>query len=200
MQIIWVSTAGNDATGDGTSALPYATIDRAVQDFTSGDQIRILDGTYTPADTLSFVGMDGSIFAENPNEVTIQPAQTLIDSACISVRNADRFSVIGLNIVQASDAPNGNSVGVYAADVTNLRVFTCDIHTFAIQSGSAYGIWVSGGGRIENCAVYDITSSGTQVCGIRTTGIDVVDCSVLALSGVGDCNIVGIDSSNGYFP
>lgn len=197
MRIIWVSTLGNDTTGTGLQDAPYATLDRAVLDFESGDQIRILDGTYTPEDTLSFEGMSGSIFSENPNEVTIQPEKTTTNSACISITNAARFSVIGVNITQASESPDSNSVGVYARNVDALLVETCDIYGFTADAGSLRGIYADGGGRLENCSIYSLSSCGDQIIGVQSIGVDVVDCAVFSLSGVNNCSVIGIDARAG---
>ena len=37
---------GNDATGDGTQANPYATVDKAAAEAASGDTIYLAEGTY----------------------------------------------------------------------------------------------------------------------------------------------------------
>jgi hypothetical protein len=196
MKIIWVATTGADTTGTGAQAAPYATIERALQDFESGDQIRILDGTYIPTDSIIISGMDGSIFAENPQEVYIQPQKTKNSQACVAIMDASRFSVTGINIIQAADS-GGNLIGLYVENVENFIAYTCSVSGFEVPSGDAYGIFAAGGGRIEHCQVNNIAGAGdgAAVYGIRTVGIDVIDCSVVALSGVsGRCRIVqGID-------
>jgi hypothetical protein len=64
----YVSTTGNDATGNGTVGAPYATISRAVTAASSGDNIVIRGGTYRPgyqslssSKTLKFIAYPGEI-------------------------------------------------------------------------------------------------------------------------------------------
>jgi len=178
--IIWVSPDGDDL-GNGSQLYPYATIDRALQDFVDGKQIRLMDGTYTPANTVVIDGISGSIFAENPNDATIQPVLGTIDSACISIKNIDRFSITGVNIVQPSNT-TGNYVGLYVDNVTNFVAYSCNVSAFDFPADSAgYGILAAGSGRIERCSAYNI--NGNEIYGIKTTGIGVIDCEVTALSG-----------------
>lgn len=193
MNIIWVSVDGNDTSGDGSRTLPYATIHRAIEDFTDGDQIRILDGTYIPTDSVIITGMSGSLFAENYGEVYIQPAQTKDHQACIAIMSADRFSVYGINIIQAADS-NGNLIGMYVEDVENFLAYTCTVTNFEAPSGNVYGIFAAGGGRIENCTVANLAGAGTGnfVYGIKGKGVNIIDCTVTALSGAGTCGIKGI--------
>jgi len=61
--IIWVAPWGDDNPGTGSQTDPYLTIERALQDFVDGSQIRLLNGTYTPTDTVMISGLTGSIFA-----------------------------------------------------------------------------------------------------------------------------------------
>lgn len=57
----YVSTAGNDSTGDGTSEKPYKTVAKALQSASSGHGIRILPGNYRLSpivlSTLAVVGL-----------------------------------------------------------------------------------------------------------------------------------------------
>ena len=193
--IIWVSPNGDDAAGDGSYQTPYATIERGLQDFTAGKQLRLLDGTYTPPNTVQIDGISGSIFAENPNDVTIQPLLATLDSACISIKNTDRFSITGVNIVQPSASDN-NYVGLSVDNVDNFLAYSCDVYNFDFPAGmSGFGILAQGGGRVESCAVYNIT--GDEIYGIRTIGIGVIDCEVTALSGAA---VVGIETLDDYAP
>lgn len=193
--IIWVSTIGSDATGNGTQAQPYLTIEHALEDFTDGDQLRILDGTYTPTDTIMISGLSGSIFADNPAEVTIQPISTTKFGAAIAVKDSPRFTLQGVNILQATNA-SSNYVGIYAEDVENFIAFACNISQFNVDSGDAYGIYVSGSGRVDHCQVGGISiAGGGSLYGIKSVGAHVVECSVTELSGEDDCAVIGIDAT-----
>jgi hypothetical protein len=46
---IFVSTAGNDATGNGTAAAPYATIQKGISVANNGQSVVVLAGTYSGA-------------------------------------------------------------------------------------------------------------------------------------------------------
>jgi len=65
---IYVSTTGNDSTGDGSSANPYATLLKAASVAAEGDTIMLTAGNHgdlgtlgTVAKNLSIVGADGAI-------------------------------------------------------------------------------------------------------------------------------------------
>jgi len=192
MNIIWVSTAGNDLDGDGSQGAPYASLERALGDFTNGDQIRILDGTFIPTDSIVISGLEGSIFAETPLSVYIQPEKTRAHQACVAIIDAPRFSIIGVNILQAADT-TGNLIGLYVENVENFLAYTCAISDFSIPSGSGYGIFASGDGRIEECLVSNIVGTDVSIHGIKGVGVDVIECEVTQLSGVGACQVIGIE-------
>lgn len=182
MSIHWVATTGNDTTGSGSRDNPYKTIEKALTVFEDKDQIRILDGTYTPVDSVVVSGKEGSIFAENPQAVYIQPQKTTVHRAGVVILDSPRFSIVGVNILQAADS-SGNLIGIYAESVQNFICFTCSVQGFVVPSGDAYGIFAAGSGRIKDCDVADL-SARDDLYGIRTLGLDVIDCSVTELSGV----------------
>ena len=191
LYIIWVATTGNDTTGTGSQTEPYLTIERALIDFASGSQIRILDGTYTPSDTILIDGLEGSIFAENPQGVTIQPQSTTYYGAAIAIVNSTRFSIQGVNIIQSA-IDGSHVIGIYGNNVTNFIAYTCSVSAFESAYESIYGIFVRGTGRIENCTVSDISCGGNELFGINSLGLHVIDCPVTELSGTGSCSVRGI--------
>lgn len=193
MKILWVSAqSGNDTSGNGSYDSPYLTIDKALTEFTNGDQIRLMDGTYIPTDSVIISGVEGSIFSENPNGATIQPEKTRAHQACVAILDSDRFSVIGVNIIQAADT-TGNLIGLYAENVENFIAYTCDVSNFSFLSGTAYGIFAAGGGRVERCSVSNLNSLGTNLTGIGTKGVQIIDCTANEVSGCADCYTIGID-------
>jgi hypothetical protein len=193
--IIWVAKTGNDTTGTGSQTAPYLTIERALEDFGDGCQIRVLDGLYTPPDTLIFDSLTGSLFAEHPNGVEIQPVTTTTNGACISITSSDRFRIQGVKILQSPDTAN-NLVGIYANEVSNLLCYNCAVSDFESTTGSTYGIYAFGSGRVENCLIEDMNALSGALYGIRTDGIDVIDCTVRRLSGGASCSIFGIQSTD----
>jgi hypothetical protein len=198
MNVMWVSPTGNDIIGTGAFEAPFQTIEHALTLFNSGDQIRLLDGTYTPADSIIIQGKEGSIFSENPRGAYIQPLQTKLHQACVAILDSPRFSLVGFNVLQAADA-GGNNIGIYAENVSNLLAYTCAVTDFTVPSGDAYGIYASGSGRIEGCLVSNFRCLGDNLYGIRADGVDIIDCSVTDLSGGGSCNVYG-KKQNGLSP
>jgi len=190
--IIWVATTGSDNTGTGSQATPYKTIERALLDFVSGSQIRLLDGTYTPTTTVLISGVEGSIFSETPGGATIQPQQATVRNAAVAILDSDRFTVQGINIIQSE--ASGHTVGLYAEDVTNFIAHTCSVSAFDSPSGFT-GIWATGSGKVENCTIEDVVAVGGDSYGIRATGIYVIDCTVRRLSNSSTDAIIGIDVS-----
>lgn len=192
MRIIWASPTGSDTTGNGSRDNPYQTIEKCLADFDSGSQIRLLPGTFTPEDSILIEGKDGSLFAEYPGTVYIQPEKTTKHQAGLAILDANRFSIYGINVLQAAD-PSGNTIGIYGEDISTFLVYTCAVSDFEIPSGAGHGIFASGLlGRVENCRVSNMACGGGILYGIRTDGINVIDCEVTALSGAGDCELKGI--------
>lgn len=188
MKIIWVDAErGDDASGTGSKEKPYLTIDKGLEDFVSGDQIRFFPGTYIPTDSVVLSGVEGSLSAEDPQSVYIQPEKTTKHQACIAIIESNRFTVQGINILQASDS-TGNLIGIYAEDVDNFLCYTCSVSEFTVPSGEGMGIFASGLlGRIENCDVNNFSCAGNNTYGIKTRGISVIDCSAANVSGVNYC-------------
>jgi hypothetical protein len=198
MRIIFVSVLGDDITGNGSDLYPYATIEKALSVFTDGDQIRLLEGTYTPTDSIVISGLSGSIFAEAPHIALIKPRQTLAYPACVVILDSPRFSLTGLNIEQATDV-NTNQIGIYARNVNHLVCFTCSVHDFTSPSGDVCGIYASGNGRIQDCSVYSLNNVASYLSGICTSdNIDVIDCEVHNLSGAGFGELVYPVDPNGF--
>ena len=193
MNIWWVSQQdGSDDTGDGSRTTPYATIEKALTVFQNTDQIRLLDGTYTPVDSVIFSGLEGSLFSENPQGSYIQPQKTDSHVACVAVLSSPRFSLIGINVLQASDIRN-NLIGIYAADVENFVCMTCVVSNFEVPSGTSHGIYAAGDGRLQDCKVESFAGAGPTVFGIRTKGVDIIDCGVVQLSAINDAVVYEMD-------
>ena len=190
--IIWVSKAGNDTTGTGSQTNPYLTIERALLDMSSGDQIRILDGVYTPTYSIVVSGIEGSIFAENPGSVSIRPLNITVHQAAVAVLNSPRFYIFGINIIQSNE-DSDNLVGLYVDNVQTFIAYTCAVSDFESVSGSIKGIFANAQeGRIENCFIDNIVCSGYELTGIESYGLDIIDCHVKRLKGNNNCIVKGI--------
>jgi len=201
--IIWVATTGNDTTGTGSQTNPYLTIERALQDFVSGSQIRIVQGTYTPTDTIAINNLEGSIFSETPGGAIIQPQMTSQYGAAIAITNSSRFTVQGVHIKQSTETVTAtsvpNTVGLYATAVQNFVAHTVTVSDFSCPSGCA-GIWAIGSGRIQDCVIEDITIDNGDLYGIYANGISVIDNTVRRLIDRGNSSASGIYVINDYTP
>lgn len=196
MNVIWVSPDGNDATATGSREEPYQTIEAALLAFSSGDQIRLEPGTYTPATTVSFVGVDGSLFSDVPGGATICPVAAP-GSAGVSVETSARFSIYGVRVKQSTNATSAqrNCYGIYCKDVSQLLIQECVVEDFALCNNDMYGIYTENcTGKIIRCHVEDIVdmSYASLIYGICTTGgrsgtswMDIIDCGVRNLAGAG---------------
>lgn len=61
----WVSTTGSDITGSGSSASPFRTIQRAIDETVGGDTVRVRPGTYNECVTAFFVDGGGNPIPSN---------------------------------------------------------------------------------------------------------------------------------------
>jgi hypothetical protein len=198
VNIIWVSPFGSDTTGDGSEQSPYLTIEKALTIFVPEDQIRLKDGTYTPVDSLVFSG-SGSLVADNPWEVTIQPSAVSATSAVISIANAYRFTIRGIIIKQAVD-PTGNFVGIAADTVTYFVCESCSVEDFTANSASLRGISVNDcGGVIKDCSVDNFYNAGANIYGVYAQDLEVVNCVIGSLIGAAGTTVVGVDTDGGIF-
>ncbi|MBP7585806.1 MAG: right-handed parallel beta-helix repeat-containing protein [Spirochaetes bacterium] len=82
-EYLCVSTTGNDVTGDGTEALPFATVNRAMEvaEETGADEIRVSVGDYEVGATFGIQLFDGLrlLGGYNPADWTRYPYQTKAD-------------------------------------------------------------------------------------------------------------------------
>jgi hypothetical protein len=197
--IIWVAKTGNDTTGTGSQQNPYLTIERALQDFVNGSQIRILNGTYTPTDTVMVSGLEGSIFSETPGGAIIQPQHTSRYGAAVAIIDSTRFIVQGIHIKQSTETQTAtsvsNTVGLYANNVLNFEAHTVTVSDFSCTSGCA-GIWANGSGRIEQCVIEDIATENGDLYGIYANGMSVLDNTVRRLTYRGNNTASGIYALN----
>lgn len=195
--IIWVGTNGNDTTGTGSQSNPYKTIERALLDFGNGNQIRLLNGTYTPTDTIMISGMEGSIFSETPGGANIQPQRATSYGAALAIVNSDRFTIKGINIIQS--ASSEHNCGIYANNVNNFVAYNCKVSDFECDE-NCIGIFASGAGRIENCLIEDLTINNGDLYGIYTDGLHVIDNTVRRLVDRGSSSARGIYIIDDYTP
>lgn len=181
----YVSHAGNDATGDGTSAHPFATINKAVSEVTAGGFVYIKnDGEYTYPTGAS---------SANGSVVDIVTTSTVNHSgssgAPITYTNWPGF---GSPVIHAKFTDNPTYNGLYRAilvsasyiNLDNLTVIgdnatmtpPADAATAALTKYNTGGIVIGGQDvsgthtpihipdhvNVTNCTIHDMPSAGIQ--------------------------------------
>ena len=154
---LWVATTGNDTTGNGTIAKPYATITKAHTVANKGDLIKVLPGNYTE-----------SLVIEKAVEIssTAGPAQTIIRSAnkasAVFCRGegVKGGKLIGFTLTGGGGANNpgynryGGGFAINAPAGTTFEVVNC-----IIRNNSDVGITFGGGFHVTGGSTLKLTNS-----------------------------------------
>ena len=153
----YVSTNGNDQN-PGTSALPFLTVQTAIDSAVSGDKVFVESGSYG-----SFL-IDKNIIV-----IGLGSSKPIIDGGdstrCIEIINT-KASIQNLSLVDgyAPQTYNGNRGACLYAQYDSIWVENCDFYGgYASGGGDYYG----GGGlpTFINCRFLDNTTAGTQYLG-----------------------------------
>jgi len=182
---IYVSTTGNDGTGDGTAAAPYATIATGISHASSGDTVYVVAGTYNITTQMS-VGTGISIVGEGATSIV---ASSSAIGAIFSLTSATE-GTNGNQSISNLRLTGGDAVnyGIQIQARSNVLVHDCEFDGFkyfAIQNrggtsgGSGRPVTWATGTRIYNNTVtdcgWDELSSDTWLVyggGIEITGQD----------------------------
>ncbi len=162
MNIIWVSTLGDDGTGTGTEANPYLTVTKAASVFVTGDQIRLKAGVYNEVAPIVLSGVNGSIIADSLGVV-------------ISCDNCN----IGISFITCSN--------IYVHNCLVKNFFSNNVYCFGIYSNEL----TTNIGKIEQCSIYNLSNSGTIV-GAISGCFDVHHNYLSAIVGTQTCDSYGI--------
>ena len=159
---IYVSTSGNDASGDGSSNLPFKTVQKAInsipKDLNNREiTINIASGTYS--ENVEIAGFYGG---------TLRIACGTVSLKSLTVYEAN----VIITGTQLTLAANGLSNGFYCHRGANI---ICQINL--IVNGSTNGIIVSYGSRfsgknvtINSCTIAVLSSSAAYVAITALTG------------------------------
>lgn len=160
----YVSTTGNDGTGDGSISTPWASLYKATSSVTgSGDTIYFVSGTYLETNG-SALSVNVSIDGDGEENVTIK-ANTTIST---------------ILLLQSSAGTNGNqTISNITIDGDSLATFgvrvigrsNVDIHDFTIQHTIRYGV------TYADAASRDVDEAPTTwATGNSMYNLTVIDC------------------------
>lgn len=180
---IYVSTSGSDTTGNGSSAAPFATINKALSVVASGGTIHVEAGTYTEGfsvDHKTSVTIDGA----GATTTTIAPA-TLIDTGLghkytkdmhvsVLVSNSTNVTLSGMTIQSTSAAPGAGGADAIVFWNGSTGSMSDDavtgIYTPINGTQTGQGIAVDGSSGAVSLAV-----NNTDLSGFQKNAIDAVD-------------------------
>ena len=157
---VFTTAAGNDITGDGSSAAPYATISYAVSIASSGDSIYVDAGTYAENifvnKTLFIVGTNYGI---NPN-TTARNAETIIYPA---TSDPDPYSPGSLSVIYLDPAASGSSLNGFTIDGDNPNLTSAvNINGANVDAIEAIGSYT----QIANVSVLNNIIKNTSYAGV----------------------------------
>ena len=167
---IFVATTGSDVDGEGSAAVPYATLTKAVSVAEKGDVIKVAGGVYEEAVVTAVEGLrvEGSYTADFTAR-DLRNGRTVIKVPTASV---DCYKTTGLtNVLSGIDFTggkygfrNGCTLGTRAAH----KLYQC------VFSNNTYGAWCGGYKPNFNCysCLFYRNGYGTYITG--DNGSDVL--------------------------
>ncbi len=159
----YVSAAGSDVTGDGSSSRPWATIQKAADTMSGGDIVHVASGTYSPF-TVSKSGTAGGytqfvadgavVVSGGTNGITIQADYVKVDGFRITGYSQHGIYNWGRSYTWVQGCEMSNDVGT--APSTNAAVYLCQ------------GV----GHVVDSCNIHSLNAGG----------VHVMDCSTVTVS------------------
>jgi nitrous oxidase accessory protein NosD len=135
----YVSPTGNDATGDGSSGNPWATIQHAINSSAAGDVIYVAAGTYSQQLTINkSLTLRGANWGINPN-TGVRGPESVLDFTSVTGSPLISLSTSGKVILDGFKIVDNNATGGRAAlaitVVTTHEIRNC-IFERIVASGS----------------------------------------------------------------
>ena len=168
---IYVATTGNDTTGDGSSGLPYLTIQKAITEMSGGDWVIVKDGTYLDGDNHIWGVPSGTvtkrsrIIAENPGEAIIRNTAPL-QSTWYQISTESGKSYIDVDGFICDHIDSTDPAYTVFINGTRNRVFRSIIRREGEQD--QYGGWIRLEG--EECLAEEVYGVGNYRYGFITGG------------------------------
>ena len=156
---VYVSTTGNDATGDGTVTNPYATIQNGLTYVADGGTLHLMSGTYTGT------GNRGLIITKNVAIVGENQTTALIDaqnsSNIFTVNSGVKVTIANLTLTNGNTTYGG---AIYNGGTLNVSNCTFTNNT-AGYGGIGYGGAISNNGTISSLSGCTFTGNTAEVYG-----------------------------------
>lgn len=202
---VYVSTEGSDVTGTGTSAAPYLTVQKALDELPKclggyHAQIDIAAGTYDEAVTIdSFYG--GRLTLGVAGRTVVLRGITVMssDSVRINVAQVKRTTVSPNNLVHADYGSNvsilsnmiihGESGEVTGLSAARGSVISSGVTT-DIRGCATNAIYASGGARIALGTIIGSVPSGARIIRAELGGV-VSYSSMTLVGGLGSSTVSG---------
>ena len=157
-QPLYVAKSGSDATGDGSFTNPYLTIQKGVDQASSGQKIYVLPGTYQET-----VDIDKSVTIES-DYVRLGTANarntTIIDgngSPCIEIDNISNDIVVNVNGFRLRDASQTANANQGALSINNSNNTTFTLMNSSITQSANSGDCCGRGGIINAELLRELT-------------------------------------------
>lgn len=166
MATYYISTTGNDSTGNGSSGNPWATIGKFGSSGASGDTLIIKNGTYTnQVGTQSLGTKNMTVQAETSGLVILDGSGTNF----LNLGPTNSASVLTLNLTGIEFkryANNGHGVFIQSPSVLNCT--NCSFHDIVFDNVANGGLLQTGQGiaagshvhTIASCLIYNNTYAG----------------------------------------
>ena len=159
---VYVSRAGNDATGDGTQNKPYATIQTALDNVNSGGTIHLLAGTYTGADNTGLtINQNVTIIGENQKNTIINAQHS---TSIFTINSGVTVKLENLTLTNGTAEDGGAICNNYDGTITlsgcNFNNNTATENGGAILNGYAGTITLRGCNFNNNTVKGDYWNGG----------------------------------------
>ena len=177
---LYISPTGNNTTGNGTAAAPWATLTYACTQATSGDTIFVTAGNYTET-ARAALPVSVSILGDSTNipVITYTYAASGTRDGAIYLNSAAGAPTNGNQSISYINL-NGSSLTSNRAIAVNYR-YNVDVHHCTIENFDDTGVWFyvspsyahATGNSVYNCTINNCSSAASGFAGcVRFEGQD----------------------------
>ena len=169
MGTLYVTTGGNDGSGDGSQGAPFATVNRAITAANSNnasDEIIVADGSYTETSVVDIIVNNVTIRSAsgNPSNCSI----TQGSSATFEVgRGTTGTTFSGLSITNTSGGTTHACIYGAGTKVGNSSVYGIYTVSDCMLGTASACLYYAGPGSIVSRCMFFTDSNGSGIYGIR---------------------------------